>query len=220
MLNAFTFDLESVYLSISGPSANSMFSLDSIVGSSHAFPPAKLSRTLADEIHRNVTEEQRREWRRLRFACVLLHSLVVARANHDDKVNWSMFRVSTENKEATLEALIHAVARSLRRRSIQHHVWNSLGASKLMAAISASGADPSVVTARLQSEPGYDVAVASLVKEAAMHIYGDPLRSPSLAVPMGVLESLVDEVLVCLKAGADPVDSLFPYGWGMQPASL
>ena len=30
----------------------------------------------------------------------------------------------------------------------------------------------------------------------------------------------MDDTLACLKSGADPADSLFPYGWGVVPASL
>ena len=220
MLNAATFDLESVYASISGPSSNSTFSLDSVIASAHAFPPAKLLRTLADEIHRSATELQRREWRRLHYACVLLHALIVSRANNDNFNNWGTLPASAENRTESLKALIHSLARCLRRRSIHHHVWAALGASKLMAAITSAGGDPSIATSRLQVEPGLDAEVAKQLKEAASHIYCDPLGSPLMCISKNAAECLVDDVLACVKAGNDPADSLFPYTWGIEPMSL
>ena len=74
-----------------------MFSLDSVIASAHAFSPAKLVRTLADEIHRSATELQR-EWRRLHYACVLLHALVVSRVNRDNHNNWGSLPASIESK--------------------------------------------------------------------------------------------------------------------------
>ena len=169
---------------------------DSIVASRRGYSHPKLLRTLADEIHRPVTEEQSRQFRRMRFSLCLLHGRITTYLG--------MHGSSAPHSSVSLQAMFRASSSILRRRIIHHHCVFALGGDNGKMEI---------------VEPGVDHVVIEWLRGVASHVYLDGMDSTSSNINRdAVLRIICDTITV--DSAVDPRDALYPYEWKLYPPSL
>lgn len=166
---------------------------DATISDRRGYPRAKLIRTLADEVHRSASDLQLRQFRRLRFALVMLHARIMvyfSSSSSSSSLSSSSSFSSTVHAEHALDGLLRALVSLLRRRTIHHHCVFALGKD-----LSSGGGGGGRIEIR---EPGVDLPFLKWMIGACTHIYCDGLSDSSNAYT--IVQHMIHD-MVCMAAG-------------------
>ena len=118
---------------------------DALVSDRRGYPRPKLLRTLADEIHRPASEEQLRQYRRLRFSLIFLHSRIVTYLASSSSSSGSSVLL-IPNSDVMIDDVLRTASSLLRRRIMHHYCVFALGKQN---------------DSFLQTEPGVDLTMVT-----------------------------------------------------------
>ena len=194
-------------------------SRDCVVSDRRGYPRAKLLRTLSDEIHRPVTDEQSRQYRRLRFSLSLMHARITTYLANRSKIvrgdvdtGDSSVRARrlmsslylSRNVDVLAEEAQSLLSSLLRRRMMHQHCVYALSGF--------SGSNT------VMQEPGVDSCVVEWLRSLCLDMYTESLSTNTnrntndSSMDRNIISGIIHDT-ICVRSAVDPKDALYPYDW-------